>query len=647
MSALDGQLIDEATGGINAPAGIQDAHKLARANADGDNLEYVDAATLIVGDGSLAEALAPLMAGAGLTDTGPQLTVGAGTGITVTVDSVAVTIPLTDGDHGDIVVAGSGTTFTIDAGAVTLSKLANLAANSFLANPTGAPAAPVAHPLATLAGLGLSYAAGALDVEIPLTDGDHTDITVSGLGTAFTINNSAVTVAKMANAGANTFLANPTASGAPLVTHPFATLAGAGLAYAAGAMAVGAGTGITVNANDIEVTTPLTDGDKGEITVGANGTTFTIDAAAVTLAKMANLAANSFIANITGSPAVPVAHPFATLAGAGLAYAAGVLDVTGSTSITIASDQVQRAALTGDVTAAVNVNATTIANNAVTNVKAADMAANSIKSNPTAGSADPQDMALAVQSVLLRAAGNIVNGACGADECLQRVSSGDLGFSATPRLLRAPQILTAGTSISHPTGTRVIMVEGVGGGGASGGTEAVAGSMGGGGSSGTWGRRTFTAVGTSSTYAIGAAGTGVSAATGNAGGSSTFTHNATTLTLPGGPGGTFLAGASTVAVAPGGAAASAATNADISIAGMPGSDSCRTAAATTPIQAGAGGSNPLSSGGGNRWCAASELGGVTGSGFGAGGPGRVNGTSSTARVGNAGTAGAFIVWEFS
>jgi hypothetical protein len=326
------------------------------------------------------------------------------------------------------------------------------------------------------------------------------------------------------------------------------------------------------------------------------------------------------------------------------------LSTAASTSIIFdaASNTFRRAALTaGDVTAPVNDNTLTIVADAVTNTKAANMAANTQKANPTAGSADPQDMALAVQSLLLRAAGNIVNAACAADECLQRVGSADLGFAATPRLLRAPQILTSGTTISHPTGTRVIMVEGVGGGGASGGTEAVAGSMGGGGSSGTWGRRTFTAAAASSTYAIGAAGAGVSGATGGAGGSSTFTHNAVTLTLPGGPGGTFLAGASTVAVAPGGAAASAATNADISIAGMPGSDSCRTAAATTPIQAGAGGSNPLSSGGGNRWCTASELGGVSGSGFGAGGPGRVNGTSSTARVGNAGTAGAFIIWEFS
>jgi hypothetical protein len=431
MSALDGQLIDESTGGINAPSGIQDAHKLARANAEGDNLEYVDAATLIVGDGSLAEALAPLLAGAGLTDTGPQLTVGAGAGITVLADSVAVTIPLTDGDKGDITVGALGTTFTIDAGAVTPAKQAALAANSFLANPTGALATLVAHPFATLAGVGLLYAAGAIDIETPLTDGDKGDITVSGNGATFTINPASVATGDLANVLANTFLANPTASGAPLISHPFATLAGGGLAYAAGVIAVGAGTGLTVNANDVEVTTPLTDGDKGDITVGANGTTFTIDSGVVTVTKMASAAADSFLANPTGAPAALVAHPFSTLAGAGLAYAAGALAVTGSTSISITSDQVQRAALTGAIVAAANTNATTFGT----------IAANTALANGTGGTAAPTALAAA------------------ADGVLQRVGSAVLGFSTRRTGLANDttfQSITAAVTNIIPCGNYII-----------------------------------------------------------------------------------------------------------------------------------------------------------------------------------------------
>lgn len=68
----------------------------------------------------------------------------------------------------------------------------------------------------------------------------------------------------------------------------------------------------------------------------------------------------------------------------------------------------ERAALTGDATASQNSNALTIANDAVTNAKLANMAANTVKVNATTGSADPSDLALTASTIVARgSSGNV------------------------------------------------------------------------------------------------------------------------------------------------------------------------------------------------------------------------------------------------
>jgi hypothetical protein len=51
----------------------------------------------------------------------------------------------------------------------------------------------------------------------------------------------------------------------------------------------------------------LSDGDYGDIVVSGTGTVLTVDAAAISLAKMASLTANSLIGNTTGGSATPAA----------------------------------------------------------------------------------------------------------------------------------------------------------------------------------------------------------------------------------------------------------------------------------------------------------------------------------------------------
>lgn len=95
----------------------------------------------------------------------------------------------------------------------------------------------------------------------------------------------------------------------------------------------------------------VSDGDKGDITVSGGGTTWTIDAQVVTFAKMQNIATDRLLGRDTAGTGSPEEISLNA-----------TLEFTGAAAI-------QRAALTGDVTASAGSNATTIANDAVTFAK--------------------------------------------------------------------------------------------------------------------------------------------------------------------------------------------------------------------------------------------------------------------------------------
>ena len=111
---------------------------------------------------------------------------------------------------------------------------------------------------------------------------------------------------------------------------------------------------------------------SGDISIDNTGLT-AIGSNKVTYAKFQQIAASSLVGNAT----------------AGLANATGI---TLGAALTFSGSALQTVALSGDVTSSANSFATTIGNNAVTNAKAAQMAALTVKGNNTTGTANAADL---------------------------------------------------------------------------------------------------------------------------------------------------------------------------------------------------------------------------------------------------------------
>lgn len=214
---------------------------------------------------------------------------------------------IADGDKGDMTVSAG--VWTIDAGAVTLGKLADIATDSFLGRDTAGTGAPEVLTPAQARAI-LNVADGANAYVHPDHGGD-----VSSTGDGVTvIAADAVNNAKLADMASARIKGRVTAgTGDPedltgtevtALLDEFTNVA-KGLAPASG------GGSTNFLRADGSWAAPggggVSDGDKGDITVSGGGASWTIDAGAVTLVKMADIASASILGRDTagaGSPEV-------------------------------------------------------------------------------------------------------------------------------------------------------------------------------------------------------------------------------------------------------------------------------------------------------------------------------------------------------
>jgi hypothetical protein len=221
-----------------------------------------------------------------------------------------------NGDKGDITVSGGGTVLTVDPKAITFPKMQDISSGRILGR-FSAGSGPIEEIVLgtnlSLTGNVLNAAGGGSGVGV--TDGDKGDVTVSGTGTVWTIDNDVVTFPKMQNIATGTLLGRSTSATGDIEQISI----GSGLTLAAGVLTSSGGGGGGV-----------TDGNKGSILVESSGTVWSIVDNAATFAKVQDIPTNRLLGRFTaGTGDIETVQ-----IGAGLSMAGGVLTATNANSLT-------------------------------------------------------------------------------------------------------------------------------------------------------------------------------------------------------------------------------------------------------------------------------------------------------------------------
>jgi hypothetical protein len=304
----------------------------------------------------------------------------------------------------------------------------------------------------------------------------------------------------------------------------------------------------------------------------------------------------------------------------------------------------QTVTLSGDISGAgATAITTTIANNAVTNAKLADIATARLRGRVTAGTGDPEDLTGTQATTLLDVVTSSLKGLAPAS------GGGTANFLRADATWAAPasgvaisiQKFIASGTYTPTAGLAYAIVECVGGGGAGGGVSgnnATYVSFGGGGGGGGYSRKLLAAaaIGASQTVTIGAGGAGSSGANGGNGGDTSL---GSLCIAKGGSGGAVNASSSLGA---GGSTTGAVG--DVVSAGGAGSGGGFAPIASSIILCGEGGSSPL--GGGAIRPVSTGAVGIAGGNYGAGGSGASANNETATRAGGNGSAGIVVVTEY-